>query len=60
MENYLIYRDPDTNANRMARVLDKQTARGLTCYKIIDHEARAIIWIPETFVLRAPYSIYAE
>lgn len=60
MENYLIYRDTDTNTNRMARVLDKQTTRGLICYKIIDHEARAIIWIPETLVLRAPYSVYAE
>lgn len=60
MENTIIYRDPDTNRNRMARVLDKQTAHGLTCYKVIDHEAKAIIWIPETFVLRAPCSVYAE
>lgn len=59
MKDTIVYIDLDTNTNKLGKVLATDTlANGVTLYKVIDHEAQAIIWIPDTLVLRAPRSIY--
>ena len=59
MKDTIIYIDLDTNTNKLGKVLATDTlANGVTLYKVIDHEAQAIVWIPDTLVLRAPRSIY--
>lgn len=60
MKNTIVYLDLDTNARKLGKVLAVQTSRGLTCYKVIDHEVGAVIWVPETLVLRAPRNIYED
>ncbi len=60
MKNTIVYIDLDTGVHKLGKVLATQTANGMTCYKVIDREAGALLWIPQSLVLRAPRNIYED